>query len=197
MPFVRYGKKVDKKRHREVKQEAREAIIDRALGAARVAINGPRLCLPMCVLVERILAQVLPAPHFSLRLGSLQVYPEDRRIDPIHFDPRTPDGIDGGFHAWLEDTNGLLLDPSILVTLHADGYKVDPQSYFLVGGRNFILSGLRLIYEELPELELLGVEESEPHLARLMALAMRGELPPAPGMIHLDVGWRKLAPHPS
>ncbi len=190
MPFVRQGKKADKKRDREAKVEAREAMIDRALGAARVAINSPRLCLPMCVLVERILTQVLPAPHFSLRLGSLQVEPEDKNIDPIYFDPRSPDGIDGGFHAWLEDTNGQLLDPSILITLHADGYKVDPSSYLLVGGRTSVLPGLRFVYEELPELELLGMAASEPHLAVLMAWAMHGKIPPAPGRIYLDVGWR-------
>jgi len=189
MPFMRHGKKADKMRNREARQKAQETVIDQAVGAARVAINNPGLCLPMCVLCERILAQVLPSPGFSIRLGSLHVSPEDRDVRPIAFDPRTPDGIEGGFHAWLEDRNGQLLDPSIFVTLHAEGFDTDAASYLLVQGRCFALTGLRFVYEELPELELLGLHESEPQLARLMALAMRGE--PCPkGTVYLDVGWR-------
>ncbi|XXX74132.1 hypothetical protein WMF30_41455 [Sorangium sp. So ce134] len=188
MPFVRYGKKAAKVSEQEARVEAREAIIDRAVGAARIAVDGRGLCLPMCILLERILAQVLPAPRFSLRLGSLQVYPEDENVDPIQFDPRTPDGIDGGFHAWLEDDSGQLLDPSISVTLHAEGYRIDPLDYCLAASRDYVWSGLRFVYEQLGELELLGVAESESHLARLMALAMRGEPVRTPGIIHLDVG---------
>lgn len=162
-----------------------------------MAVNGPGLCLPMCVLAERVLAQLLPAPRFSLQLGSLQIEPEDENVEATHFDPRGPKGIDGGFHAWLEDTNGQLIDPSIFLTLHVDGYNVDPQDYILVGGRNFVFSGLRFIYEEVPELELLGLAESEARLSSLMPVALYGEPAPPPEMMHLDVGWRDSRPPPT
>jgi hypothetical protein len=85
-------------------------------------------------LVERVLAEALPAHAFALRLGSLNVVPRDEGIGPISFDPRRPSGevpspgrlsADAPFHAWLEDSAGELLDPSILLTLHADQYDVD------------------------------------------------------------------------
>jgi hypothetical protein len=186
MSFVPSGKKAASRRRRD---ERRVNILDRAVASARHAVRSPRLCLPMCVLLERILVKVLPVPHFSLRLGSLQVHPEDKSVSPIAFDPRGPDGIDGGFHAWLEDTNGALLDPSIFPTLDAEGYDVDADNYFIGGGRTFVRAGLVFVYEELPELELLGLEKSELQLARLMDFALLGEMSP-PGVIYLDVGWR-------
>lgn len=181
--------KVERRRARRQKELARDAIVDVALGGVRLAMPGAGLCLPTCVLLQRILAQSLPGSAFSLRLGSLQVHPQDGTASVITFDPRTPEGIDGGFHAWLEDKAGKVLDPSIAVTLHDEGYEVDPNTYFLDAGRKFVRHGLLFIYEELPELELVGIEESEPHLAGLMALALDGEVP-EPGLIHLDVRWR-------
>lgn len=186
MPFIPSGKKASGRRRRD---ERRAVIINRAVGGVRLAISGPRLCLPTCVLLERTLALVLPLPRFSLCLGSLHVIAEDKRSSPIAFDPRGPDGIDGGFHAWLEDANGALLDPSIHPTLNAAGYNVDATSCFVEGGRSFIWAGLEFVYEALPELELLGLDESEPHLAHLMEFALKGERPP-PGVLCLDVGWR-------
>lgn len=195
MPFVRSGKKAAQKRDRDSKLEAVDPLIDRAVSATRVAIGDAKRCLPMCFLAQRILAQVLPARPFALRLGSLHVYPldEKQKLGSICFDPRSQ-GIDGGFHCWLEDGDQQLLDPSIYATLVADGYPVDGAAYLLDGGRDFRVNGLRFIYEELLELELLGVEESEPHLGQLMALAMRGEPLRSKGKIHLDVGWRASTP---
>ncbi len=54
--------------------------------------------------------------------------------------------------------------------------------------RQFVRHGLLFVYEELPELELVGVEESEPQLAHLMRMAGTGE-PAPPGTIYLDVRW--------
>ena len=121
MPFVPYGKRSAPKRARDMKQEGRARTLDLAIGVARVAINGPSLCLPMCVLIERILARMLPPPSFSLRLGSLQLHAVAPGVEGICFDPRTAEGIDGRFHAWLENPRGELLDPSIFVTLAARG----------------------------------------------------------------------------
>jgi hypothetical protein len=125
-----------------------------------------------------------------LRLGSLHVVPIDVSVEPIVFDPRGPDGIDGGFHAWLEKLDGELLDPSICPTLAAEGYDVDGGTYFTERSKKFVMSGLGMIYEELPNLELLGLEASEPGLRHQMNLAMLGILPPEPIAILLDVGWR-------
>ncbi|RYG16795.1 hypothetical protein EON82_24600 [bacterium] len=187
MPFVPYGKKAPKRP--PIERSVEDAIIERSVRAAWVAISDERLCLQMCVLLERILRMVLPSLTFGLRLGSVHVIPEDKTISPILFDPRGPRGIDGGFHAWLETPDGRLLDPSILITLDADGYAVDPNRILLVHGRSVVRDELRFVYEDLPDLEVVGVEESEPHLARLMALAMSGA-PQAPGTIYLDVRWR-------
>ncbi len=191
MALAPYGKKSKRKREQAAKREAREAIIDRAIGAAQLAVSGSGLCLPMCVLLQRILEMVLPPPRFSLRLGSLHVRPIDESIDPISFDPRTPEGIDidAGFHSWLEDSNGRLLEPSAFLTLHSHGYAVDPDDYCLSDGPTFVHDGLRFRYEELSELELTGLAESEPHIAELMAYAMDG-VPPTPGHVYLDVVWR-------
>jgi hypothetical protein len=190
--YVRPGKRARQKRLRDAKREERERLIDMALGAVRLAMPEPGLCLPMCVFAARLL-ELAVQPPYTLKLGSLHVEPtEPDPIGPIYFDPR-PGGIDDGFHAWLENANGELLDPSVLVTLAAEGYAVDPAGYILVGGRRFVLDGLRYEYEELGELELLGLEESEPHLTTLMNFVRYGR-PPSPGVIYLDVGWRSGLP---
>jgi hypothetical protein len=222
MPFVPSGKKAKMKRAQDAKggitpdydptrdlevldgepeepdvdalrKERRRDIIDGAVAGARLALAEPGLGLPMCVLVERILATTLPPPRFTLRLGSLRVYPEDEGFDPFCLDPTGPDGIDGGVHTWLEDPNGVLLDPSIMVTLAANGYEAHADEYVSMTGREFALSGLNFIYEELPDLELLGVREAEPHLARIVALVLSRAPITTPGRIALDVGWRSSA----
>ena len=66
---------------------------------------------------------------------------------------------------------------------------MDTGDYCLCSGRAFVYAGLRFVYEELPELEMSGLAESEPHLAELMAFAMDG-VPPSPGKVYLDVRWR-------
>ena len=142
------------------------------------------------MLLERVLEKVLPRSTFSLQLGSLHVVPEDTTSVPVLYDPRGADGIDGGFHAWLQDRNGQLLDPSILATLAADGYDVDPDAYILSAqGRVFAKFGLGFAYEELADLELLGLEESDVALGRLMVVAMEGRSQP-PCEVKLDVRWR-------
>jgi hypothetical protein len=194
MPFVPHGKKAQRKRLQAAKLarlEGREQIIDQAIGALRLPYPDSRLCLQTCVLLERLLGQVLPPPRYSLRLGSLHVVPVAGPIGPIVFDPRGPDGIDGGFHAWLQDENGQILDPSILVTLDREGYSVNPMSYFLVNSPQTELSGLRFIYEAIPDLQLLGLAESEEHLARAMEFAMTGiGHPGLLGECRLDLAWR-------
>jgi hypothetical protein len=183
MPFVPTGKKKQKLRQRE----AEERIFDRAIGAARGAVVGAGLCLPMCVLLVRILDAVRPGHGFSVRLGALHVVPQKESEEPILFDPRSPEGIDGGVHAWLEDWNARLLDPAIFVTLHSHGFAVDPRAYLIATRRRFADSGLLFVYEELPELELLGLHESETALRDLFRLAMTGVPPQSRA---LDVGWK-------
>src|SRR5262249_49548948 len=149
MPFVPQGKKSKKKAAQAANVEARERIIDRALGVARVPMHEAGLCLPMCVFLERLLAKVLPGPPFSIRLGALRVGSRDANVEGIWFDPRDPDGIDAGFHSWLEDANGALPDPSICLTLHSHGYAVDPQHYLLATKRQFVHGVLSFTYDEL------------------------------------------------
>jgi len=204
MPFVPSGKKTKKKREQSVRRATGEALIDHVVMRAQLAAQlAPGLCLPVCVLVQRVLAKTLPARGFALRLGSLHVLSRDPETGSISFDPRNPDGTtpapgrlpsDTPFHAWLEDSRGELLDPSILVTLHAEGYDVDSETYVHGGGRDFDLQGLRFVYEELHELELLGVKESEEHLDRAVSFVLTGE-PHAHnlGPNFLDLAWR--VPH--
>lgn len=173
-------------------ERQRDAAVDRAVESIRYAVQGSGLCLPSCVLLQRVLAVALPGEPFVLRLGALHVQPhtEDHEVGPIAFDPRGPDGVDGGFHAWLETSDGRVLDPSIAVTLCHEGYTVDPGTYCLDGGRKFTRDGLLFLYEELADLELINVEESEPQLAHLLHMAFTGE--PAPvGTVFLDVRFSR------
>jgi hypothetical protein len=195
MPFIPSGKRARKRAQRA---EDQDRLVDDAIARTWSVLYGPGLCLPMCVLLQRVLADRVPQRPFALRLGALNVGPieDGPSADPIAFDPRHPDGIDAGFHAWLEDAKGNVLDPSILVTLKAEGYDVDPQTYFLDGGREFVRFDLAFVYEELPELELLGVAESESILDNRLAGALRGA-PLVPGTIYLDVRWRTAVPRPT
>lgn len=86
---------------------------------------------------------------------------------------------------------------SILCTLAADEYDVEPDAYIInSSGRIFSQFGLRFVYEDLPELELLGLEESEEALGCLMIVAVEGR-PQPPCEIKLDVGWRNtVSPTP-
>jgi hypothetical protein len=109
MPFVPSGKNAERQRRRDACHSARAAALDRGIHAARMATNSPGLCLPMCVLLGRILDEGFPAHRFSLRLGALYVVAKDEeRFGRISFDPRGPGGIDDGFHAWLEVTRARL-----------------------------------------------------------------------------------------
>lgn len=199
MPFVPYGKKARKRREPPTMREADELVVDHMVTGAQLAVGrAPRHCLPICALVERLLARALPMFRFELRLGALQVLPRDQSVSPIAFDPRDDEGRapsagplppDAAFHAWLEDARGELLDPSILLTLHADGYDVDPEGYFLGGGREFERYGLVFIYEPLRELELTGVEASEAFLVRATSFILTGR-PLDLGANFFDLVWR-------
>lgn len=203
MAFVPYGKKAKKKREPPFLREADEVLIDHIVTGAQFAVGrAPRHCLPMCMLVERLLARALPAFRYSIRLGALNVLSRDERVEGISFDPRGDDGqapspgvlpSGAAFHAWLEDGRGELLDPSILLTLHADGYDVDPAGYFLGGGRQFERHALVFIYEELKELKLIGVDESEDFLARAASFVLRGH-PLDLGANFFDLTWQE-SPH--
>lgn len=93
----------------------------------------------------------------------------------------------------LEDTSGRLLDPSVIITLDSEGYLDDDDMFILANTRNVTRDGLRLVYEVLPDLELTGLEESEPHLRRQMLYAMHGQAVGS-GTIYLDVRWRSPRP---
>jgi len=178
-----------------------EEVLDHLIQGTRIATLGTGgLCLPTCVLLERVLAATHPAYRFAVRLGALHVRSRDSAIDSILFDPRTPDGAEpapgplppnAGFHVWLEDSEGELLDPSILLTLHGHGYHVDPDEYLLGGGRSFESEGVGFVYEELRELELIGVEETEGYLARAISFVLTGQGNPSRlGPNVLDLAWR-------
>ncbi len=176
---------------RAMRREERDQIIDRALGALRDVVSGRGLCLQSSFLAERILTKVLPGHGFTMRLGSLRMTPLDGVNAPILYDPREPGGIADGYHAWLEREDGELLDPSIFQTLAMRGVPVPEDGYLTWRERDFELDGLaRMLYEELPGLELFGIEESEPHLARMMKIAMTGIPDRTPGTVHLDLRWR-------
>ncbi|MCK6536833.1 MAG: hypothetical protein L6Q84_28025, partial [Polyangiaceae bacterium] len=146
----RASTKVERRRALKKRERERDDVVDAAVGALRYAMPGPGLCLPSCVLLQRLLRHFLPSEEFLLHLGSLHVRSQDSTASAITFDPRTPEGIDGGFHAWLEDKAGKVLDPSIPVTLHDEGYDVNPDTYFLDCGRNFVRHGLLFTYDPPP-----------------------------------------------
>jgi len=202
MPFVPHGKKAKQQRAADVKREADERVIDRVVGRAQFAVrHAPGHCLPLCVLVQRVLSLVLPAAGYELRVGALNVVPQRGLAEPISFDSRpdngtspTPGVLPPGeaFHAWLETPRGSLLDPSIFLTLHAEGYHVDRESYILAQGRKFEQHDLAFLYEELTELELVGLAESEAHLERAVSFVQFG-YPLDLGPNFLDVAWRAVA----
>lgn len=180
-----------------------DELLDRAVNALRFVIPDPRQCLQSAFLLSRVLDAVARGHGFVLKLGSLHVIPEDQNHPegPSIFDPREwPRGADGslppeaGFHAWLERRDGTLLEPSILLTLAGDGYDVRGDGYFTCGGRRTKLEGLWFVYEPLPDLQLVGVGPSEPHLALALKLALTGPSPglhrDALGPNYLDVKWR-------
>ena len=167
--------------------DERESILDAMVSGARIAYPAPQLCLQTRVLLEILLARFLPSPRFSLKLGALHVL-TDEPIGSRYFDPRGPEGVDGGFHAWLEDEQGTLLDPSILLTLAEEGYPIRSRGYLTVEGRLMLLDGLHFIYEPVPELVLVGVDKSEEHLRRATRLALAGDGHPFMlGHCYLDV----------
>lgn len=195
MPFVPTGKKSKLKAQKARQGVPYEAVVDDAVQDVRRVMPGRGLCLPMCVLLQRVLAERLPHQPFRLRLGALTILPRSPTagIGPIVLDPRGPEGIDAGFHAWLEDRHNGVLDPSILVTLAAEGYSVNPGSYLLGGPRKVAYGPLNLNYEEVSDLELRGLVESESALLTQMKWVNEGlpeVRPSVPIDIYLDVGWR-------
>jgi hypothetical protein len=208
MPFVSHGRRGKRAPPGAEKLEAEEKVIDYAVSASRVPLGAPGACLPACVFVERLLRRTLPEPAFALRLGSLHVGHPDGS-DVLAFDPR-PDDADtphawlegrrgqplepgAPFHAWLQDRRGRMLDPSINVTLHSHGYKVNPGLYSLAHSRDFVLGGLRYLYEELPDLELRSDAESDAVMDSWVSSALTLQ-PFALDLIWPgDVGWRKSA----
>jgi hypothetical protein len=134
--------------------------------------------------------------QYSLRLGALAIQTPDGHASA--WDPRGPDGSppqagllprEEPFHAWLERPDGYLVDPSILLTLHAEGLEVDPQEYVLSGTRQFVQNEITFLYEVLPELQLVGVAESAAHLVRAVSFVLTG-MPRDLGPNFLDVEWR-------
>jgi hypothetical protein len=65
MRFVPSGRKATRARVKKAKIEARDVAIDRAVQAEWFAVHGTGLCLPMAVLLERVLSQVLPSRPFA------------------------------------------------------------------------------------------------------------------------------------
>ena len=198
MPFVPHGKKAGQRRAGEVRREADERVIARVVDRAQFAVrHAPGRALPLCVLVERTLARELPFAGYALVLGALRVVPRGAASDPISFDPRRSDGSAPGpgvlpaneaFHAWLETPRGRLLDPSLFPTLHAGGYHVEREGYVLAEGRDVVRFDLQLHYEELPELSLVGVEESAEYLAKGISFIQKG-FPLDLGASSLGVAW--------
>lgn len=203
MPFVRQGKK-GKGPHPSAERARDEAAsIDAAVRMARQHLAGGGACLAVSVLVWRLLSTSLPARQFVLRLGALTVWPTRQPDDRTIFDPRDdagqppehdgplPDGA--GFHAWVEDARGTVVDPSIFATLRGMGYPTNPAEVAVGSGRRFSSAGWSFRYELRPELELLNLDESEAELTRLAdpAIAGRGY---AGGHLDLDVAWRSARP---
>lgn len=167
-----------------------------AVGAVRGVVRGRGLCLPMAVVLERVLETLLPEDAFRVKLGSVHILPLDQTALPVSYDPRGPEGVDGGFHAWVEDRRGELLDPSIGITLAADGHDVDPEVLIQCAGRTFDAFERRFVYEEIENLELVGREAAEEYLATTVHVATTGGLPPgSPGVLvcPLDVRWRRYS----
>jgi hypothetical protein len=195
MPYVPQGKKA--KRHAAALQRERERdqLIDIAVSGVRFVTQGPRLCLQMSVLLETLLADVLPADLFKVRLGSLHVHPTREGQEGITFDPRGTEGVDGGFHAWVEDRRGELVDPSIAASLAAEGYDVDPAELVQCAGRSFVAFDLGFAYEPLDDLELINLDASAHWLATVRELAVMGGLrrPTSVLVCPLDVRLRPRA----
>lgn len=189
MAFVPIGKKKAKAKPRPISEDDMDLIIDGAVGAVHHVMPHPGLCLPQCVLLGRMLGELLPHRRFDLRLGSLVLHPQRGDVEPITFDPRGPGGIDDGFHAWLEDADGVLLDSSMCITLNAEGYDVPPDQYFSCVGRTIPFDDFVLVYEELPDLQLLGLHESQVMLDHLYRAATLGT-PMPHGQVMLDIGWK-------
>ena len=175
MQYVPKGKKA-KQRLAERKRDQR---IDAMVSGVRFAIRGPRLCLQMSVLLESLLADVLPGALFKVRLGSLHVYPTGASSEGTTFDPRGPSGVDGGSHAWVEDRRGELVDPSIAITLATEGYDINPTALLQSATREFAAFGLGFLYEPLDELELVNLDASAHWLATMRELAETGTLSPS------------------
>lgn len=166
--------------------EERDRLLDAAAGAVRDVANAT---LPRVVLLQHLLATVLPDEVFTVRLGAIRVTPIGLSSS-VTLDPRGSDGIDA-VHAWLEDAGGRVHDVAIMSELAAGGL-VERDVRVEGAGRTFERSGLRFDYEELLDLEVLHLAEVGPWERTALLLAATGELPAGeePLPCPLAVAWR-------
>ena len=169
--------------------EERDRLLDAAAGAVREVASAP---VPRTILLQYLLATVLPDEPFVVRLGAVRVSSRGAAPSSLTRDPRGEAGLDGGVHAWLEDGAGRVHDVAILGELAAS-VLADEEARVEGPGRSFERSGLRFEYEELPDLEVLHLADAGPWERTALLLAATGELPPGEDMVPcpLRVGWRR------
>ncbi|MFI5298713.1 MAG: hypothetical protein ACHREM_11500 [Polyangiales bacterium] len=170
-------------------EEQTDLIIDGAVAAVHYTIPEARACLYQADLLRRLLAVSLPGSSFEMKLGAVNLHPRRADIEVITFDPRPTGNLDDGFHAWLENREGILLDCSMPISLHDEGYRIRRDEYFSHRDRTVPFEDFVLVYEELPELELVCPPEAE-RMMQQMVLAAADVAPKPPGMITMDVRWK-------
>lgn len=183
--------------------EQRRRDLGRAVDAAWYGMSDPfsglvppEVCLPMCVLLQRVVETTLHE-RLHLRVGALNLFPTDlihAELGPHSYDPRGSEDTSSGFHAWLESDNAIVVDPSLPISLKALGYRVDDDDFLAFKGRHLRYRGLELLYEELPDLEVTGLEASEAALAQQLAKALFGRELSSHIKIYLDVRWDHPTP---
>lgn len=166
--------------------EERDRLLDAAAGAVREVASDP---VPRTVLLQHLLATVLPEEAFVVRLGAVRVASPGAAPSIVR-DPRGAEGIDV-VHAWLEDGAGHVHDVAIPGDLAAT-VLIDGAPRVEGPGRSFARAGMRFDYEEVPELELLHLADAGPWERTALLLAATGELPPGEELVPcpLVVGWR-------
>lgn len=165
---------------------------DRLLDAAAFAVREvASASLARAVLLQSLLATVLPDEAFTVRVGALRVTPVDG-TSVVDRDPRGPDGIERGVHAWLEDGDGRVHDVAIPSELAGHGVPSDRDHRVDGPGRTFERGGLRFHYEELVDLEILHLADAGDWVHAALLLAATGELPSDDGALRcpLAVRWR-------
>lgn len=166
----------------------RGRLLDAAAGAVREVASTP---LARAVLLQQLLATVLPDEAFTVLLGAIRV----TRVDgtsTISRDPRGADGVERATHAWLEDGEGRVHDVAIVSELSAAGLAPDLEHRVDGAGRTFQRAGLSFHYEEIAELEILHLADAGDWVRAALLLAATGELPPEgePLACPLAVRWR-------